>query len=113
MFDVDKGRQPTTFLRLSNHRQGQCRFPGRLRPEHFDDPASWESANAERAINQDVTSRNDVDIDNFLVTQTHDRAFTVVFSDLLNRQIEILISRRCDFIFAGLLLGFRRHIKRL
>jgi hypothetical protein len=31
----------------------------------------------------------------------------------LNRQIEILIPRRGDLIFAGFLLGFRRHIKRL
>jgi hypothetical protein len=29
----------------------------------------------------------------------------------LNRQVEVFVSCRSDFIFAGFLLGFRRHIK--
>src|SRR4029077_2924522 len=56
-------------------------------------------------------SRNNIDIDNLLIAEAHDRALAVVFCDLLNRQVEILISCCSDFVFAGFLLGFRRHIK--
>ncbi len=94
MLDIYKRPQPATFLRLSNDRQRKCGFPGGFRAEDFHHSASWKSADAERAINQNVPSRNDIDIDNFLVAKAHDRAFTVIFGYLLNRQIEVLISCR-------------------
>ena len=113
MFDVDKGRKPASFLRLRTY--GQClgRFPRGLWAKNLHDSASWKSADAKSSIDQNVPGRNDIDIDNLLIAEAHDRAFAVVFCDLLNRQVEVFISCCSDFVFAGFLLGFRRHIKRL
>src|SRR5436190_2723973 len=80
-------------------------------PKHFDDSAPWKSANSKRAIDQNIASRNDVDVNDLFVAKSHDRAVAVIFRDLLNRQIEILISRDGEFVCAGLLFSFRRHIE--
>src|SRR4030095_2826917 len=62
-------------------------------------------------INQMFTGGNNVDIDNLFVTEPHDRAFAVIFRDLLNRKVEILISRGGDFVWACFFFGFGRHIE--
>src|SRR5207249_10195852 len=54
---------------------------------------------------------NYIDVDNFLVTKAHDGAFTIIFGYLLNRQIEVLISRRGQFVSGCFFVGFCRHIK--
>ena len=86
-------------------------FSRGLRAKNLHDSASRKSADAEGAIDQNVPSRNNIDIDNLLIAEAHDRAFAVVFCDLLDRQVEVLVSCCSDFVFAGFLLGFRRHIK--
>ena len=82
-------------------------------PKTSTTAAARKSADAERAVDEDVAGRNDVDIDNLLVAEAHDRAFAEVLGDLLDRQIEVLVPRRGDFIVAGFLLSFRGHIRRL
>src|SRR4029077_17736668 len=111
VLDVNERRQPATLLRLCNHRQGKCRFPRRFWAENFYYAASWKSAHTESAIDQNVSSGNDIDIDNFLVAKAHDRAFTVVFCYLLNRQIQVLISCRSQFVCGCLFFGLCRHIR--
>ncbi len=111
MFDIDERGKTAVLLGLGYDRECKRGFPGRLRTKHFDNPASWKSANAKSAIDQNVAGGDDVDIDNLFVAKTHDRAVAVIFRDLLNRQIEILISRDGEFVCAGLLFSFRRHIE--
>src|SRR5882724_5463570 len=112
MLDVNKRRESATLLRLRNHRQGKCRFSGRFRTENFYYPASWKPAYAESTIDQNVAGRNDIDIDDFLVAKAHDRAFAVIFGYLLNRQIEVFVSRRRQFVSGCLFFGLCRHIRR-
>src|SRR5882724_2480830 len=111
MLDVNKRRKSATLLRLRNHRQGKCRFSGRFRTENFYYPASWKPAYAESTIDQNVAGRNDIDIDDFLVAKAHDRAFAVIFGYLLNRQIEVFVSRRRQFFSGCFFFGLCRHIR--
>src|SRR5215470_7580931 len=113
MLDVDKSGKPTTLLRLRNYGKSECRFPGGFRTKNFDDSTARKSTNAKSAINQNIASRDDIDVGNLFIAQTHDRTFTVIFGDLLNRKIEIFISRGGHFVFAGFVLGFCRHIQML
>src|SRR6266540_4304906 len=79
VLDIDKRRQATAFLCLRDHSKSERCLPRRLRTKHFDDSAAWESAHSERPIDQDVARWNNVDIDDLFVTETHDRAFAVIF----------------------------------
>ena len=109
VFDVDEGGEAAALLRLRDHREGKRGFAGRFRPENFHHSAARKSTHAQRAIDQDVAGRDDIDIDNRIITQAHDRPVAVIFSDLLDRQIEVLIARGSDFVFAGFFFSFRGH----
>src|SRR5207237_3765101 len=89
--------------------KGKDSVAGRVRTENFHHPAAGKSADAQRAINQNVPGRNNVDIDYFVVTETHDGAITVILGDLLNGEVEIFVAGGGHFVFAGLLSGFSRH----
>src|SRR6266508_3283938 len=110
MLDIDKRRKATAFFCLDAHGKNERCLLGRFRTKHFDDSTAWESAHSERAIDQNVTRGNDVDINDLCVTETHDRAFAVIFRDLLNRKVEILISCGGEFVCACFFFGFGRHI---
>src|SRR6059058_2394719 len=109
MLDIDKRRQPATLLRLRDNGESQRRFAGRLRTVNFHDTSARKTANAERAIDQNISRRNDLDVDDLLVAETHDRAITVVFCDLLNGQVEVLVTRSDELVFAGFFFGFSGH----
>src|SRR5207244_13494775 len=70
-----------------------------------------KSTDSKPAIDQNVTRGNNVNIDDLFITETHDRAFAVIFRDLLNRKVEILISRGGDFVCACFFFSFGRHIE--
>jgi len=106
VLDVDERSEATAFLRLRDHGQRKRGFAGGFRTENFDDPAAGKSADAQRAINQNVPGRNNVDIDYFVVTETHDGAIAVILGDLLNGEIEIFVAGGGHLVFAGLLSGF-------
>ena len=110
MFHVDERSQPAALLRLGNDRQCERGFARRFRAENFDDSSSRESADTQSAVYENVAGGNDIDVDDFLVTEAHNGAVTVILGDLLNCQVEIFISRGCDFV--GTVFGFRfdRHI---
>ena len=110
MLDIDKGGQAAALLRLRDHREGECCFSRSFRAVNFNHSAPRKSAYAERAINQNISGRDNVDINDLLVPETHDGAFAVVFRDLLNGKIKILISRGGYFVFAGFLCGLGGHI---
>ena len=110
MFDVDERGKPAAFLRLCDNGQRERGFAGRFRTENFNHSSPRKSADAERAINENVAGRDDIDIDNLFVTQAHNRAVAVILGNLLNRQVKIFISRGGQFICAGFLFSFGRHI---
>src|SRR5262245_22662190 len=109
MLDVDERREPAALLRLRDHGQRECRLTGRFRPINLDHASAWKTADAERAVDQNVAGRNDGDIDNFLATEAHDRAFAVILGDLLNGEIEIFVSGSGYFIDTGFFFSFRGH----
>ena len=111
MFDIDECGETAPLLCLRNDREGERRLARGFRTEHFDNPAAWKSTNAKRAINQNVAGGNDVDIDDLLVAKSHNRTFAVILGNLLNRKVEVLISCGSQFVRAGFLFRFRRHIK--
>ena len=113
MLHVDKRRQPSTFLRLRNNRESKSRFTRGFRPENFDYSSSWKTTDAERAIDQNVAGRDNIDIDDLFIAQAHDCAVAVVFGDLLDGQLEILIPRRRYFAFVRFRFSFGRHRGRL
>src|SRR5437899_4026793 len=99
MLDIDKCRKSTALLCLGDHSKSERCLSGRLRAKHFDNSAAWKSADPQRAIDQNVARRNNIDVDDLLITQSHDCPIAVILSDLLNCQIEILISRGSDSVF--------------
>ena len=109
MLDINKCRKSAALLCLGDYSKSERCLSGRLRAKHFHNSTAWKSADPQRAIDQNVTRWNNIDVDDLFITQSHDRAIAVILSDLLNCQIEILISRGGDSVFAGFLLGFRRH----
>ena len=110
MLDIDERSQAAAFLRLRDHRESERRFAGRFGAENFNHASARKAAHAESAIDQDVAGGNDVDIDDRVIAEAHDRAVAVVFRDLLDREIEILIAGGNDFVFAGcFLFSFGSH----
>ena len=87
MLDIDERGQTAALLRLRDHGECERRFPGRFRAEYFNHAAARKSAYAKSAIDQNVPGWDDVDVDYLFCAQTHDCAFTVVFCDLLNREV--------------------------
>src|SRR5205807_2388164 len=110
--DSDERCEASALLRLSD--DGQCKrcFAGRFRAENFHNPSAWKSTDSEGAVDQNVSSRNDIDINNPFAAQTHDRTFAVIFRDLLDRQVEVLISRGSQFISGCSFFGLCRHIRK-
>src|ERR1044071_4699879 len=112
MFDVDKRCETAALLRLSDNGKCKCCFAGRFRAEDFDDSSARKSTDSESAVDQDVSSRNDINVRDPFAAQTHDRAFAVILCDLLDRQVEVLISRGSQFIGGCSLFGLCRHIRK-
>src|SRR5439155_1102467 len=98
MLDIDKCRNAAVLLCLRNYGKSKSCLSGGFRAKHFDNPTPWKSANAKRAIDQNVACGNNVDVDDLFVAKSHDRAIAVIFRNLLNRKIEILISRSGEFV---------------
>src|SRR6267143_3670227 len=111
MFDVDERGKPAALLRLCNNGERERGFAGRFRTENFNHSSPRKSTNAERAINENVAGRDDIDIDNLFVTQAHDCTVAVILGNLLNRQVEIFVSCGGQFICAGFLFSLGRHIE--
>ncbi len=110
VLDIDESRETAALLRLSNDGEREGGLPGGFWPENFHHASPRKTAHAEGAIDQDVASGNDVDVDNGSIAEAHDRAVAVVFRDLLNRQVEVLVAGSDDFVFAGcFFFGFRSH----
>jgi len=109
VFDVDEGSESAALLRLRDHSESQRRFAGGFRTENFDHATTWKAAHAQRAIDQNVARGNDIDIDNLVVAQAHDRAVAVILGDLLDGEIEILVSRRSYFAFVSFGFGLGCH----
>ena len=109
VLDVDEGSQAAALLRLSDDREGESRFAGGFRAEDLHNPPPRHTADAEGAVDQNVPGGDDVDIDNFFVAQAHDGAFAVVFGDLLDREIEILVTGGDNFVFGGFFFSLGGH----
>ena len=112
MLDIDKRCKAAALLRLSDDRKRKRCFAGRFRAEDFDYSSARKSTDPEGAVYQNVSSRNDIDINDPFAAQTHDRTFAVIFRDLLDRQIEVLISRGSQFISGCSFFGLCRHIRK-
>ena len=112
MLDIYKRREAAALLRLRDDRKRKRCFAGRFRAEDFDYSTARKSTDPEGAVYQNVSSRNDIDINDPFAAQTHDRTFAVIFRDLLDRQIEVLISRGSQFISGCFFFGLCRHIRK-
>ena len=112
MLDVYKRCEAAALLCLSDNCKRKRCFAGRFRAEDFDYSTARKSTDPERAVDQNVSSRNDIDVNDPFPAQTHDRTFAVIFRDLLDRQIEVLISRGSQFISGCSFFGLCRHIRK-
>ena len=111
MLDIYKRCEAAALLRLSDDRKRKRCFAGRFRAEDFDYSTARKSTDPERAVDQNVSSRNDIDVNDPFPAQTHDGTFSVIFRDLLDRQIEVLVSRGSQFISGCSFFGLCRHIR--
>src|SRR5947209_8922483 len=100
MLDIDKCRKAAVLLCLGNYGKSKSCLSGGFRAKHFDHPTPWKSANAKRAIDQNVACGNNVDVDDLFVAKAHDRAMAVIFRSLLNRKIERPIWRSGQLVCA-------------
>ena len=108
---VNKGGESAALLSLRNHRQRKRGFSGRFRAENFHHPAPWKAAYAKGAIDQNVARGNDINIDNFFIAKTHDGALAIVLRYLLNREVEVFVSRRSHFISGCFFFGLCCHTR--
>ena len=106
---IDEGGEAAALLRLRDDRQGERRFTGRFRPVNFHDASARKSADAERAVDQDVAGGDDFDVDDLFVAESHDRAFAVIFGDLLDGEFEVFVASGDKFIFGGFFFSFGGH----
>lgn len=113
MLDIDEGGESAAFLRLGDDRERERRFSRRFGAKNFYDTPARKTADAQRAVDQDVAGRDDINIDDFFFAEAHDRTIAEVFGDLLNRKVEILIARRSDFVFGSFFFGFCGHNRTL
>src|SRR5215813_11990833 len=112
MLDIDKRRETAASLRLRDDRKRKRCFAGRFRAEDFHYSPSRKSTDSECAVDQNVAGRNDIDNNDLFPAQTHDRTFAVIFRDLLDRQVEVLISRGSKFVSGCFFFGLCRHIRK-
>src|SRR4029078_4110287 len=110
--DINKCCEAASLLRLSDDRKCKRCFAGRFRAEDFDYSTARKSPDPEGAVYQNVSSRNDIDINDPFAAQTHDRTFAVIFRDLLDRQIEVLVSRGSQFVTGCFFFSLCRHIRK-
>ena len=85
MLDIDKRCEPAAFLRLSDDCKCKRCFAGRFWAENFDYSSPRKSTDSEGAVDQNISSRNDIDVNDPFPAQTHDCTFAVIFRDLLDR----------------------------
>ena len=45
----------------------------------------------------------------FCVAEPHDRAVAVIFGDLLDREVEVLVAGGDEFVFGGFFFSFGSH----
>src|SRR4029077_1540038 len=76
------------------------------RSKNLNHSPTRKPTNAKGTINQNIPGRNDVDIRDLVASQAHDGTFTIIFGNLLNRQIEILVSRSDNLAFVSLFFSF-------
>ena len=92
MLDIDERSQAPALLRLGNDRERERRFPRRFRSKNLDYASARKSANAQGSIDQNIARRNDFDVGDLLIAQSHNGPVPVILGDLLNREVEILVS---------------------
>jgi len=112
VLDIDKRCETAALSRLRDDSKHKRCLAGRFRAEDLDYSSTRKSTNSEGAVDQNVSSRNDIDINDSFAAQTHDRTFAVIFRDLLDRQVEVLISRSSQFISGCFFFGLCRHIRK-
>ena len=62
----------------------------------LDDSSTWVSAYAECGVKGNGTARNHRNFPFWLISQLHDRTFTVIFLNLVNRRLQCLEFRSID-----------------
>ena len=87
MLNVDERGQTAALLRLRNDGKSERRFAGRLGAIYFHHAAARKAADAERAIDQDVAGRNNINVDNLFGAEAHNRSLAVILCDLLNGEV--------------------------
>ncbi len=107
-----KAASPPRFLRLGDDGERERRLAGGFRAEDLHDAAAREAADAERAVDEEVAGRDDLDVDVRVLAQAHDRAVAEVLVDLLDGEVEILRAGLGDLVgdgFGGRFFGCARH----
>ncbi len=89
------------LLRLGDDGEGEGRLAGGFRAENLHDAPARKAADAERAVDEDIAGRDDLDVHDLGVAQPHDRAFAVFLRDLLDGEVEILVPGGGDFGVLG------------
>ena len=112
MLDVDEGGQPATPLGLGDDGQREGGFARGLGAVDLDNTAPRYPTHPERAVDHDVAGRNDVDGGLRMVAEAHDGAVAVILRDLLEGEIEVLVTLGGRFVgreFGFQFGGFGRH----
>ncbi len=84
MFRIDEGCDSAEFLGFGDGVQGKRRLAGRFGTVDFDDAAAGEASHAESHVELDAPGRDDGDLFDGLLSESHDGTFTIVLFDLRN-----------------------------
>ena len=90
MLDIDERGEATELLGLGDRRERERGFTGAFRAVNFDDTTPGKTADAESAVDHDVSRGNRLNLRNGRVAKSANRFATVVFFDLLESEVEVL-----------------------
>ena len=89
---VDVGAHAAVALGLGDHVHGERGLARRLGAEDLDDPATGQTADAEREVERQRAGGDGCDADVAVLAETHDGALAVLLLDLAERHLEGLVT---------------------
>ena len=88
MFGINECGNATGFLRFGYGMNGQGRFSGGFGAVYLNDTSAGQAAYAQGNVEGQRSAGNHRHISNGFVAQLHDRPFSILFLQLVNRQLK-------------------------
>ena len=106
---VDEGRDAASLLGVGDDLQGQRRLARCLGAVDLDDPSPGHTADPQRHVEGEAPRGDDADVHPVLFSEIHDGPLTALLVDLLQCEVEGLLSQLLLLVLRGRAGRFRRR----